>query len=456
MKIFVGLFVLGCLLLASTNASASVAEPLDFDSALARALEVDQRIKEREHYVKAAQALRDEAQGSDDLIVSLNSFVGLTTQVDGGLYGEEGEGCTGSCVPRSDNTDIDGLTPWFNLQVGVIKPLYTFGKVESYEQAAKGNIALKQGDVAIQRGQTMLEVSKAYYGYLAARDTRKLLEDVDRRLRGAVELIETWLEEGSAEVKQSDLYALEAGLSLVEGYHAQAGSLERVAEAGLRMLVQWPENEPLILQDRRIRPLPMPDSDLAELQQQALQQRPEMAQVEAGLKARKALVSAKQAEGKPNIYAGIVAGIAYSPERDQLDNPHIYDPFNFEAATPVVGLQWDFSVGAQPARVAQAQAELDATLALAAFARQGIPFQVEESYHQLHGYSDMVASLEQSSRSARRWMIASYADFEAGVEQAEKIMTALQTYVLAHSQYLQTVYEYNMQVKKLAVASGEG
>ena len=194
---------------------------------------------------------------------------------------------------------------------------------------------------------------------------------------------------------------------------------------------------------------------LDDLQQQALDLRPEMAQVEAGLKARQALVEAKRAEGLPNIYAGIIAGIAYSPGRDQLDNPHIYDPFNYEAATPIVGLQWDFSTGAQPARVSQAQSELDATLEIAAFARQGIPFQVAESYHQVMGLADKVAALEQSARSARRWMVASYVDFEAGIEEAEKIITALQTYTLAYSEYLKSVYEYNTQVRKLAVVTGE-
>lgn len=447
------LVICGALFLLSATADA--VEPLDFDTALQRALEGDHRIKEREHYVKAARALKDEANGSDDWIVGLNTFVGLTTQVDGGFYDDAGESCSSSCSSRSDNTDINGLTPWFNLQLSLIKPLYTFGKVENYAKAAEGNIALKQGDVALRRNETTLEVSKAYYGYLAARDTRKLLADIDKRLQSAVDLLEEWLNEGREDVKQSDLYALKAGQSLVLGYQAQARALEKVGEAGLRMLTQWPAEEPLLLLERRIRPLPLPMYSLAELQQQALAQRPEIAQVSAGLKARKALVAAKKSDGMPNIYAGIVAGAAYSPGRDQLDNPHVYDPFNYEGATPVIGLKWDFSTGVQPARVAQAQAELDATLELAAFARQGIPFQVAESYYQVQGYSEMVASFEQSSRSARRWMIASYVDFEAGIEKSEKIMSALQTYVLVHSQYLQTVYEYNMQVKKLAVVSGE-
>lgn len=436
-------------------AEGVVAEPLDFDGALERALQVDHRIKEREHYVHAARALKDEASGSDDLMVSLNTFVGLTTQVEGGLYGEDGEGCVGSCVSRDDNADINGLTPWFNLQVGLIKPLYTFGKIENYEAAAAGNIALKQGDVAVQRASTTLEVSKAYYGFLAARDTRKLLEDVEKRIQSAIDLVEGWLEEGSGEIKQSDLYALRAGLGLAQGFHAEALATERVAEAGLRMLTQWPVDQPLELLDRRIRPLPMPVLPLEELQKQALELRPEMAQVEAGLKARKALVEAKRSEGLPNIYAGVVAGMAYSPGRDQLDNPHIYDPFNYEGATPIVGLQWAFSTGAQPARVSQAQSEVDATLELAAFARQGIPFQVAESYHQLVGLSDKVAALEQSARSARRWMVASYVDFEAGIEEAEKVMTALQAYALAYSEYLRAVFEYNNQVKNLSVVSGE-
>lgn len=448
------IFLCGFVLLLVTG--VAVSEPLDFEQILERALSTDNRIKEREHYVTAARARKDEASGSDDLLISLNTFVGLTPRVDGGLYGEDNVGCSGSdCVSRGDNRDIGGITPWFNLQLSLIKPLYTFGKIENYERAAEGNIALKQGDVAIQRGQTTLDVSRAYYGYLAARDTRKLMLDASNRLQSASRLVETWLAEESGEAKQSDVHALKAGYALAQGYLAKASALENVAMAGLRTLTQWPSDEPLTLLERRIRPLPKPSLLLPELQQQALERRPEMGQVEAGLLVRKALVEAKKSEGKPNIYAGILAGAAYSPGRDQLNNPHIYDPFNYEAATPVLGLQWAFSYGAQPARVAQAQAELDATLSIAAFARQGIPFQVAESYHQVQGYSDMVASLEQAARESRRWMVSSYADFEAGLEKADKVVTALQAYVLAYGQYLQAVYEYNMHVKKLSVVSGE-
>jgi len=58
----------------------------------------------------------------------------------------------------------------------------------------------------------------------------------------------------------------------------------------------------------------VPEITLQELQQRAISDRPEMAQVEAGLKARRALVAAKNSDSYPNIYTGIGGSFAYSPD----------------------------------------------------------------------------------------------------------------------------------------------
>ena len=52
-------------------------------------------------------------------------------------------------------------------------------------------------------------------------------------------------------------------------------------------------------------------------------------------------------------------------------------------------------------------------------------------------------------------MISAYADFEAGMEEADTVLDAYKTYVLTHSDYLATVNDYNMQVFKLKRAAGE-
>jgi outer membrane protein TolC len=440
------------LLLASPGAWA---ETLNLDQAVELALSADPRIKEREAFVRKARGLLQEAEGNLGLRYGLNTFMGLAPEVTGGFWEGGATTCSEDCKPRDDRYDLEGLSLWTYLEFSIVKPLYTFGKVASYSEAAEQNITVKKGDVALQRAETRLDVMKAYYGYLAARDTRYLLEDVRGRVGDALELVERWLAEERGTVKLADKYALESGAALLDRYLAQAEAVENVALDGLKLLTGIGLENPLQVADSRLRPVELPAEELETLKARALELRPEMKQVEAGLRARRALVEANKASKKPDIYAGIGGVFSAAPERDKLDNPYTFDQFNYSAASPVVGLRWQFQSGVQSAQVEQARAELEATLEKASLARQGIPFQVAEQYHQMQAHYKSVQAMRESSLAARRWMIAAYTELEAGLEKPEKVLEALKTYVVAHSDYLSIVNDYNMYVAKLNKATGE-
>jgi len=432
---------------------ALAAEPaqsvvLSLDEAIERGLTTDPRIEERLHLVNEARALLQRAEGSDDLIFDVNAFVGLTTQVEGGFFE------SGTTTPRSDKHEYNGLTSWTSVQFSIIKPLYTFGKVEHFSDAAKGNIAVKKEDVRLQRAETTLDVTRAYYGYLTARDTRYLFEDVEGRLQKALDLVERRIEEQQGDVRQADLYALQSGMAIVRRYHARAESVEAIALAGLKMLTGTERNVALELADSRIRPVDLPLEALAELQQIALKRRPEINQLQAGLQARRSLVAGHRAGKLPNVYAGIAGMAAHSPKREKLESPYVYDPFNDYGATPLVGVRWNWASGVQAAEVAGANAALAALAERASFAQQGIPFQVEEQFYHVQGHYKAVAELKEGSRAARRWMVSRYVDFEAGLEEAEAVLAAFQGYVLIYSDYLMAVNDYNMHVARLRHVTG--
>ena len=93
--------------------------------------------------------------------------------MDGGFYEGGENSCSGDCKPRDDQYDFDdGLSVWGGMKFSIIKPLLTFGRVENYQKAAQNNILIKQQDVTLQRDEVGLQVVKAYYGYLTARDSR--------------------------------------------------------------------------------------------------------------------------------------------------------------------------------------------------------------------------------------------------------------------------------------------
>lgn len=448
------------LLLGITIGSTALAETppavitLDLDSAIQRAMQNDHRISEKQALVGVSEGLVAEAEGALGLQLETTFFVGATTDVEGGFF-EEGTTNGNNSNVRDDLYDPDGFGPWFNLQFRAIQPLYTFGKGEHYRNAALQKVIVDQQEVNVQRGNSAVDVAKAYYGYLTAKSAAAALSSSIEQLESAQSTAQALSEKDNSDIKPSDLYVLSSGLGQARKFLAQAKGLENVAMAGLRTLTGIPSGTILEVADRRLRPLPLPEKTLEALQQEALAGRPEMAQLAAGLAARRALVDASKAEQYPNIFAGVVGGAAYAPNRDTLDNPYLVDPFNYYAATPILGVQWEWQPSRQDAKTAQAEAELAALVEKKAFALQGIPFEVAEAYYQMRAAHEGLNHLEGAARDARRALNARYLDFEAGVEEPKAVLEALKDYTLTYADYLLTVNEYNMQVMQLKKATAQ-
>jgi outer membrane protein TolC len=445
------------LIAAGWLASLSVqAESISLDQAVEMSLAADPRIKEREQVVAAARALVQEVRGNAGWRVSANAFVGLAPEVEGGFYQGGAFTCAvPPCTPRTDGDKLDGISDWTHLDFALIKPLFTFGKAEHYGDAAQGNVDVKQGELKQTRADIVYDTKRAYYGYLASRDAHAFLRDIQTRVDDAIASVERNLKEETGESRPSDLYALQTARGLLAKYVHQARAIEKISLDGLRVLTGAGLKSELTVADSRIEPVVFPVIELAELQARALQGRAEMQQLESGLRARRALLAAKKADRLPDVYAGVIGQFNYASRRERLDNPYLNDPFNGGGLTPVVGVKWDSVFGVANARVDQAQAELEALNHKRAFAVAGIPFEVGEAYANAQANFDSQRDLAEAAAAARRWMVASLADFAAGFESADKVADAIKNYALTQTEYLRTLNDYNLNVALLARLTGE-
>ena len=435
------------------------AETVNLEQAVQMSLAADPRIKEREQLVEIARGMLQEVQGNFGWRVNANAFIGLAPKVEGGFFQNEGgdnNTCnTPPCTLSTEGGDWNGVSDWTHLSIALIKPLYTFGKIERYGEAAQGNIDLKQGELQQKRGDIVYETKRAYFGFLTARDSRLFLEDMQSRLNKVISGVERDLKEETGESRQSDLYALQAAKGLVGKSVQQARAIEKITLDGLKVLIGAELKADLKVADERIEPVPFPQVNLNEFQSRALQNRPEMQQLEAGLRARRALVEAKKADRMPDVYAGVVGEFNYASQRERQDNPYLSDPFNGGGVTPVVGLKWDSVFEVNNARVNQAQAELEALNHKKAFAVAGIPWEVGQAYANAQANFESQRELAEGAAAARRWMVAALADFSAGLEGADKVAEAVRNYALTQVEYLRTVNDYNMNVAELARLTGE-
>lgn len=444
------------LLLASslTLSSAVFAEPLTLESAIQLAQQNDVRALEKRFEAEAAAALAQEAEGAGGWLLDMTSALALTTEVEGGFFDQN---CNNNCDNdnvRDDLYDADGITPFIAIKAALIKPLYTFGKIENYKAAAEQLVVIKTEDVTLQHAETGMDVVKAWYGNLASIGGIALLTEAMDRLTAAEDIAQGLLDEDEGDISEADLYTLKAGKGLIEKFLAQAEGIQKTAHLGLALLTNQ-DPATMELATKRLRPLPLPADSLEDMQERALSQRPEMRQLAAGLKARRSLVQAKQAEGRPNIFAGVAGSVAWAPGRDQIDNPHVYDPFNHYAASPLIGMQWKWQGSRTEAQVTQAEAQLRALEAKGQFASAGIPFQVAEAWFKVEAGHKAHIALNGAARDARRAMLSAYLDFEAGTGEPAKALEALKTYVLTYADFLLTVNNYNNDVINLRRLTGD-
>ncbi|OYY55588.1 MAG: hypothetical protein B7Y53_03600 [Halothiobacillus sp. 28-55-5] len=445
------------VMLSAFGASVSAqAQTVNLQQATDMAMNADPRIEEQRANVAAAQALIARVEGEGGIRASVNLYAALAPKATDGIFTNGSNTCSAgqNCTLRSDgNTLNDGVTVTSGITASIIKPLYTFGKLENYKTAAQYNKQLKSDEVALAKGQTWLTVRRAYYGYLTARDTHAFLVGVRNQLAESEQPMKKKADEGKAAMR--DVYALENGLGLLNRYIAESEGVEKIALDGLKTIIGVPLNDALDVADAHITAVKMPEGSMAQYANQALVDRPEMHMAESGLSALRSYVQARKAERYPDIYAGVVATAAFTPGRQQINNPYINDPLNQAFATPVIGVKWDFNPGVLSANVSSAEADLRGAVAKAQLAQVGIPFQVSQAYHSVHALNRQITALDQARVAAKRWMISSFLDFQAGLVDGGTLGMAVAGNVSTQVNYFKALNDFNMQVAELNVATGD-
>lgn len=443
------------LLALTAFSSLAQAQTVNLEQATQMALNADPRIEEQRANVAAAQALIQKVQGEGGIRASVNLYAALAPKATNGIFTNGSNSCPqGGCTVRDDgNTINDGVTVTSGITASIIKPLYTFGNLSNYMTAAKYNKQLKSDEVTLAKGKTWLTVRRAYYGYLTARDTHRFLVGVRHQLADAQAPLQKKVDAGSGSMR--DVYALQNGVGMLDKYIAEASSVEQIALAGLKTIIGVPIADSLTVADNHLTAVKMPDGSLKQFSNEALANRPEMHMAESGLAALRSYVQARKAERYPDIYAGVMAQAQYTPGRDRVNNPYIFDPLNTAFASPVIGIKWDFNPGVLNANVSSAEANLRGAVAKAQLAQIGIPYQVTEAYRNVESLHKQIKALQKARQASKRWMISSFLDFQAGLVDGGILGMAVAGNTTTQVDYFKTVNEFNMQVAKLRVATGD-
>ncbi len=352
--------------------------------------------------------------------------------------------------PSSDVALTKNLALAWQLQVEGVVPLWTFGKITNLWDAAEANARLGEHEVDKEKNAIRMDVRRAYYGVLLARDSRILLRRATKNLDEYIEDLQEDVDDGEGD--EIELLKLKIQRAELTARGTDADKGETAALAGLRF---YAGTDGLVdVPDIPLEPIAHTLGPVARYLEAARLHRPEINMARAGVAARRAQVELAKARFYPDLGLGIRAGIIRAGEITDQRNPFTNDPGN--RATYGMGfvLQWKLDFLPQVAKLAQARAQLEEVRATERFALGGIAAEVEVSYAEAEAAKTKLDAWSEATDYAKRWLIKVQQGIDLGLSEDSELVEPSKTYALKKASEMEALYDFNIAMAKLAQATG--
>jgi outer membrane protein TolC len=418
--------------------------PLDVETARALAAERSDEVAIRE--AELASAHVDEA-----LARSLRILPSATATLITGPSPE----ARGNVVESGEsNRSLKGLRPFGRIDVNVVQPIYTWGRLDAASDAAAAGVKARQELVVDTTSQVQLRVTQLYWGASLARRLLVIAADVEKALAEADRHIAKSLESGDGEVSPADKYRLDLFRGILRGKEAEAQKGLELARIGMAATLGMPPARLSLKEDV----LDPPEGDLpdaASVLANAERQRPDLHAIDQAIRARDAEVRAEQGAMKPQFFVAGVFSYGYAPNRDIQLNPWVRDDFNVFNLGAVLGLRQDLSFATLSARAKKALAEKDVLEKQRAGLMRLVQVQVDGAIAEVKAARARLAAAKSSLGSGRSLFRSVGLDFAAGVIEAKSLIEAYALFVESQVGAAQAAYDLVVARGRLALVAGE-
>ncbi|MBI2884195.1 MAG: TolC family protein [Candidatus Methylomirabilis oxyfera] len=409
-----------------------------------RTLATSPEIRQVQRGAEVAMAKKDQADAGRYPQVEVTAIVGPSPRARGTVEGGSPD--------RTDDPHVNNV--FERVEMRLVQPLYTFGKLTSYGMAAEEGIKVEKAKVEEKAADLILKVKELYYGRLLASDMLGLIDEIARDLDKAIQKTERQLKAETPGVDEVDLYKLKAfrGEVLKNREEAQKGF--DLATGGLMFYAGLDRTQPFELDAIGLEAAPREVEQVDRGMGMALELRPEMTQVRAGLKATEALVKAEESNLYPQFFLALNGLYAQAGNRTRQQNPWAFDPLNDRYAAIVLGFKYELDFGITRGKIRAAQAEHLKVGEMKLFAERGIPLQVRKAHRELDEAKETLKATEDGWRNAKKWLVAAKANYDLGVGESKELGQAAEAYAKLRADNYRAMYNYNLALANIEHTTG--
>lgn len=352
--------------------------------------------------------------------------------------------------PSTDVSLSSNLSLSWRFQGDYTLPIWTFGKITNGIDAAKANVAVGKHEVRKNKNEAMLNVRRAYYGTLLARDSLALVREAQGRIDGYVEDLQRKVDDGDGDDVQ--LLRLRMSRAELDARESEARRQEAIALSGLRFLTGVEgtfdvPNQPLPRVQHRLGPL-------ARYLHAARLYRPEVNMAKAGVAAREALLRLERARLYPDIGMNFVWRWARSADVTDQRNPFVRDEANYHYYGFGFGMEWKMDFVPALQRIKGAKAELEEMQATERLALGFVGSEVEQAYAEATDAERRLDAWSKALSYAKQWLVKVQQGIDVGTREDADLVDPAKEYALKRFNELSAIYDYDVAVARLSMATG--
>jgi len=352
-------------------------------------------------------------------------------------------------------TDLDGLGPFFRLDLELVQPLYTFGKATSAVKAAREGFHAEESRKDFLIEELSFRVVQAYWGLASAQKVELLAADSQESYQLLLSEVQKRLDNEESDVDDADL--LEAKSLHFDVERIKQESIERMALARTAfntLLYLDPKEE--VSTATEPSPSFNPDEDLLEeLVVMAEKTRPDMQGLHAATQAIEAKLALAKSRRFPNIFLFAGLNYAHADNRQDQTNPFAVDNFNYRSLGAGIGLRWDLNIFQHDAEIRQSRAEYNATIERMKSLKNNIRLEVTKAFIEAQKNFNLLEAARESLKTTKTWLRVSYDNWEMGIGESWRLIRAYEAYYRMRSLEIEREYVYNVSLAKLGNMLGE-
>ncbi len=419
-------------------------QKLALDEFVQRALQAAPELEVARWDVAARQAKLDEARASRFLpqFEALN-LLGLAP-----VY-------KGTVLDPKSTVDTSSYGPFTSVEVSLVQPLYTFGKltagVNAATHAVEQEVAASEGVAA----DVSLQVKTLYYNVLLARSVEGVLTESRDAFQTALKTATERRQNGDADISELDILYLKVALSEIAKEVPKVQSGAQGALEALRLVSGADRKDPLDVKERLLEPVKVKIGPLEQYTGQLYDRSPQWKQIDAGVAAKAEEVKTVEADFFPVFFLTGSFQYSYAPRSDRQLNPFAWDQFNYQRGPGgVLGIRWPLNFHITAAKLDASRAELGKLEAQRRQAHEGLALQLEQAYAKVVEAKSALEQLEDGRKAGRAILTLSVTNFDIGIGDAKEILQGLSNYAQVSGHYYEAVRDYNLAVATLEHASG--